>query len=645
MKTNLRSVLWGALTVVALAAAGCSTDDSPSTPTQPPAGPTPPGPGPTTFTVSVNTNPASVDAATTAPSTVTVTVSSSSGSVPANSQVVVTTSLGNFGSAGGATTVTLDLVNGQAQTFLFGNGTPGVAQVRATFTAPDGTQFSGSGSVEFRTAATFFISSVSPAVGSAQGGDTVTVLGGGFDPPIRVLFGASPATVLSSTSTQIRVRTPQTTVPAGSSLPVAVTVTINLNETGQRVDTLPNAFTYTNGGGTDQPVLLSMTPAAGPNDGGTNVTLVGDGFEAPVQVLFGSGTSTSFAGVEATVRSVTRTRIELTTPQAFGFGIDNRDQLVAVMVRNVNSGNSGVLNNAFQYGARIAITSMGPGAGPRTGGTRVTIFGQGFDDPVAVSLGGVGQTVVSTAGSEIVFLTSGTNAACAATDPVATPISVTNIDTGANATAPIGFTYLYNRPLITGINPSTGPSSGGNVVTVSGSGFEAPARVLIGGSAGSVGTTTSSSISVTVPPFTGTFPSQACTVGSAAGTQLVPVSVDVQVINLTTGCGNDRTFTRGYTYNPPSTACVVTAEAPVSSFTFTLGGTNGRVAAFTNTSTGNPTTFLWNFGDPGSGGANTSALQGPSHDYNGAGPGSYLVSLTVTNAAGSSTSQQFVNVP
>jgi len=51
---------------------------------------------------------------------------------------------------------------------------------------------------------------------------------------------------------------------------------------------------------------------------------------------------------------------------------------------------------------------------------------------------------------------------------------------------------------------------------------------------------------------------------------------------------------------------------------------------FTDQSTGNPTAWSWNFGD-----STTSTEQNPSHAYTSV--GSYAVTLTVTNAAGSDT--------
>ncbi len=61
--------------------------------------------------------------------------------------------------------------------------------------------------------------------------------------------------------------------------------------------------------------------------------------------------------------------------------------------------------------------------------------------------------------------------------------------------------------------------------------------------------------------------------------------------------------------------------------------------SFTDTSTGSPTSWNWSFGDGG-----ISTLQNPSHVYTMA--GTYTVSLTATNAAGSNTTVRsgYVNV-
>jgi|GEM_PF-2285477 len=82
--------------------------------------------------------------------------------------------------------------------------------------------------------------------------------------------------------------------------------------------------------------------------------------------------------------------------------------------------------------------------------------------------------------------------------------------------------------------------------------------------------------------------------------------------------------------NKPSTE-----THPVASFTKTI---DRYKVVFTNTSTGNPTSFSWNFGD--SSAADTS--RNPIHTYSAS--GTYHVVLTATNKAGSDTFGMFVIV-
>lgn len=71
------------------------------------------------------------------------------------------------------------------------------------------------------------------------------------------------------------------------------------------------------------------------------------------------------------------------------------------------------------------------------------------------------------------------------------------------------------------------------------------------------------------------------------------------------------------------------AVAPVAAFSATpRSGTKPLTVAFTDQSTNIPTSWAWNFGD-----STTSTAQHPSHIYSAA--GTYTVTLTVSNAAGS----------
>ena len=62
---------------------------------------------------------------------------------------------------------------------------------------------------------------------------------------------------------------------------------------------------------------------------------------------------------------------------------------------------------------------------------------------------------------------------------------------------------------------------------------------------------------------------------------------------------------------------------------------NGKTVAFKDASKGSPTEWLWSFGD----GA-TSTAQNPSHSY--VEPGTYTVTLTASNSAGSSTKSESI---
>ncbi|AKB17623.1 cell surface protein [Methanosarcina sp. WWM596] len=75
---------------------------------------------------------------------------------------------------------------------------------------------------------------------------------------------------------------------------------------------------------------------------------------------------------------------------------------------------------------------------------------------------------------------------------------------------------------------------------------------------------------------------------------------------------------------------IYTGNGPTASFTTSpQSGEAPLTVQFTDTSTGSPTSWLWDFGD-----GSTSNSQSPSHTYSRA--GTYTVKLTVTNSYGSS---------
>lgn len=556
-----------AAAVLFAACSGTSPSEPSATPAPPPAAP--PGGG---YTVTVTSSQAELAVGGADPAIITVQVRQSNGQPPPNgTTAVLATTLGALGSATGPRSANLTLNGGLASVALFPGTITGTAIVQAQISSSIGQT-----TVAIREPDAFFLAFVSPSVGSPAGGDVVTINGSGFEDPVRVTFGGVNAQVQSSSPTQIRVVTPASPGGATQTTSVVVAVTIRVNQPDEASDSLNGAFTYQPAAGPSTPQVFSVSPTGGPNEGGTQVTIVGSGFEAPVQVVFGSGSgscldgSDDFQGQEATIESVTSTRIIVRSPAAQGIGQNNLNQLVAILVRNLNTGLSCDRQSAFQYGiggSAPFISGITPNEGSITGldlqgnAILVTVFGQGFVSPVLVTIGtgasAIQQDVTSVTGSEIVFRLRPINAGTCA--GFSGSVQVTNLNTNESATGPT-FRYVVAEPIILGVNPTGGGTAGNTLVTISGQNFLAPLRVLFGGNAATVNSNTATSISARSPAFSGPFNTEPCAIPAPVmgdpdipGTRQLPTSVAVQVTNLTTGCTD--TLPGSFLYTPAST-CV-----------------------------------------------------------------------------------------
>lgn len=143
------------------------------------------------------------------------------------------------------------------------------------------------------------VTAVSPATGSDQGGDTVTVtgtgfFGGGTTPAVSAVnFGTAAGTgvtVASDTSLTV-------VSPAGADGPVDITVT---TPAGTSATTAADQFSYAPVTTTPPPPALPTVtgvsaPAGGGNPaGGDSVAITGTGFTGAAAVQFGSVPATSF---------------------------------------------------------------------------------------------------------------------------------------------------------------------------------------------------------------------------------------------------------------------------------------------------------------------------------------------------------------
>src|SRR5258708_35069420 len=99
------------------------------------------------------------------------------------------------------------------------------------------------------------------------------------------------------------------------------------------------------------------------------------------------------------VMAVRFDQITVLTPRA------ERDESVGMRVVNVLTGRSFTVLSAFRYVAPMSVTSVTPSSGPYNGGTRVTIEGSGFTNPVALIIGGIPAQPIKTTEQQIIAVT------------------------------------------------------------------------------------------------------------------------------------------------------------------------------------------------------------------------------------------------
>jgi serine/threonine protein kinase len=146
-----------------------------------------------------------------------------------------------------------------------------------------------------------------------------------------------------------------------------------------------------------------------------------------------------------------------------------------------------------------ALTGVSPANGSTAGGTAVTITGTGLAHATGVSFGGAAGTITADSGTQITVTSppgKGT------VDIVVTTPSGTSAATDADR-----FTYVVPPPpppAVTGISPTTGPTTGGTPVTITGTGLAHATGVSFNGAAGTITSDSGTQITVTSPPGKGT---------------------------------------------------------------------------------------------------------------------------------------------
>jgi len=271
-----------------------------------------------------------------------------------------------------------------------------------------------------------------------QGGTLVTITGGGLSKGMRVFFAGNEAfNPYCSDSNSCTIFSPASATPG----PVDVRVSIGgilspLNPVGDR-------FTYFG------PSVSRITPATGPETGGTYVDLYGTSLQ--------DGMIVRFDEVKSAYGATCQDNTRCTTISPPGTG----QVRVSVEVNGVRSSKSD--GPLFTYARFPTVSGVVPASGPATGATSVTIVGTNFGTaPGATSI---------TFGANSATNVSCTATQCTATTPpgagtVDVVVAVNTLPSTKNASS--RFSYV---PVVTSITPNSGPGNGGTSVSITGAGF------------------------------------------------------------------------------------------------------------------------------------------------------------------------------
>jgi len=298
------------------------------------------------------------------------------------------------------------------------------------------------------------LDSVSPPAGPLGGGERVRIEGFGFAPPPpdgdqHVFFGEHEATncLLLPGGRSMTCQVPAGDEPG----PISVRV-----ENALGVVTEENLYTYFS------PVtLLALSPAIGTDEGGTVVTLTGEGFNDEMLVLFGERQAAALTvnaeGTEATVR----------TPP----GLPGR-----VHVAALDEFGGSTLELGFRYVAGLALTAVNPAAGEP--GDIIDLHGAGFNDATTARIDADDAPVRNLVNQGRLRVE---------VPQVATGLKDVTVALGGDEVTLAGAFYVLDPPTgaltITAVVPPEGDVAGGDVVTIVGDGLERTSDVTIGGTA------------------------------------------------------------------------------------------------------------------------------------------------------------------
>ena len=236
--------------------------------------------------------------------------------------------------------------------------------------------------------------------------------------------------------------------------------------------------------------VTSIMPDSGPTDGGTVVTIRGVYFETDTGVLFGEYAALNVEYVNEGLMRAT------TPPQGAG---------IVPIVLIAPDGRELTTESSFAYlaaeaptqPAAPAIVTIEPDRGPVGGGTPVTIVGSGFGTDAGVLFGDAAPVEFTVVNDSLIMAITPAHEVGVVDVAVFSSGGRTDVVVG-------GFAFVTPDQValvVDAVTPSSGPSDGGTMVMIEGSGFVVGTAVFFGSSAASDITVVNDGvITATTPP-------------------------------------------------------------------------------------------------------------------------------------------------
>ncbi|MET8566727.1 IPT/TIG domain-containing protein [Streptomyces sp. NPDC004783] len=219
---------------------------------------------------------------------------------------------------------------------------------------------------------------------------------------------------------------------------------------------------------------MPISPNQGSTGGGTTVTITGTNLSNTSAVMFGSKPATN-------VTNVSPTQVTAVSPSGTG--------TVGVTVTTPGGTSNPV---PFFYVGAPFKSSLGTSSGPLAGGNTITISGTGLSTATSVAFGS--ETAVPTVNSDSslsVVVPAGTAAG---------PVSV-SVTTAGGTNNGLSYTYV-DVPTIGTITPTSGSTSGGTAVTITGTNLASTDSVTFDGVPAPFSVVNATTLSAVTPPGT-----------------------------------------------------------------------------------------------------------------------------------------------